>query len=198
MNHDTLKQAFNAISPITEEAWLDFSPLFKAFRIERNEVFIQEGERTFNAFFLLEGIVRVYYTKEGNDYNKTFFIPGMFPTPITALISKSPSLLSFQALTPSLLAGFSFEAFKELFQKHRCLQTLLLRIMEIQWIKKERHDIRMVTNDAKTNYLQFRKDYPELEKQIPQYHIASYLGITPIQLSRIRNQLANDKSDSLT
>ncbi len=66
----------------------------------------------------------------------------------------------------------------------------MLRILELEWIKKERHDIRMVTNDATTNYLVFRKEYPGLENQIPQYHIASYLGITPIQLSRIRARLA--------
>jgi CRP-like cAMP-binding protein len=62
-------------------------------------------------------------------------------------------------------------------------------ILEQVWIKKERHDIRMVTNDATTNYQIFKKEYPSLENEIAQYHIASYLGITPIQLSRIRARL---------
>lgn len=69
----------------------------------------------------------------------------------------------------------------------------MLTMMEQEWIKKEKQVIQMVTNDAKTNYLIFKKEYPGLENQIPQYHIASYLGITPIQLSRIRARLA--KSD---
>ena len=65
----------------------------------------------------------------------------------------------------------------------------MLRVMEREWIVKERHDIRMVTNDATTNYQIFREEFPGLENLIPQYHIASYLGITPIQLSRIRRGL---------
>ena len=66
----------------------------------------------------------------------------------------------------------------------------MLRVMELEWINKERHDIQMVMNDATTNYLIFREAYPGLEDLIPQYYIASYLGITPIQLSRIRARLA--------
>ena len=114
----------------------------------------------------------------------------MFPTPITALLSDAPSALSFQALVPAKIISFSYKEFKALFDNYRCLETLLLRILEQLWIKKEKHDIHMVTNDATTNYLIFRNEYPNLENQIPQYHIASYLGITPIQLSRIRAKLA--------
>lgn len=144
-------------------------------------------------YLLVDGVVRVFYNNEGNEYNKTFFIPGMFPTPLTALISKAPAALSFQALVQSTIIRFSYNQFRELFDKHRCLETFLLSVMEQEWIKKERHDIQMVTNNATTNYLIFRKDYPGLENLISQYHIASYLGITPIQLSRIRAQLT--KSD---
>jgi CRP-like cAMP-binding protein len=113
----------------------------------------------------------------------------MFPTPLTALLSNTPCEISFQALTKCTLLRFSYRKFKGLFEKHRCLESFMLCIMEQLWIKKERHDICMVTNDATTNYLIFRKEYPDLENKIPQYHIASYLGITPIQLSRIRARL---------
>ncbi|MEP2669527.1 MAG: Crp/Fnr family transcriptional regulator [Cyclobacteriaceae bacterium] len=131
-----------------------------------------------------------FYSKDGNEYNKTFFTSGMFPTPLTALLSDKPCELSFQALVPCHAIRFSYKKFRELFTQHRCLESFMLRLMEQLWIKKEKHDIEMVTNDATTNYMIFRKEHPDLENQIPQYHIASYLGITPIQLSRIRAQLA--------
>ena len=149
-----------------------------------------EGAKAYHCYYLVDGIVRVFYTKDGNEYNKTFFIPGTFPTPIAALLTENPTHLSFQALTHCEFVQFSYKSFRVLFEKHRCLESLMLSIMEQEWIKKERHDIRMVTNDATTNYLIFREEYPGLENLIPQYHISSYLGITPIQLSRIRAQLA--------
>lgn len=181
----------NRIYPVTEEAWADMHLLFKPLVLKRNDYLVREGSRVNACYLLTEGVIRVYYNKEGFEYNKTFFIPGMFPTPLTALLSNTPSALSFQALIPSQLIEFSYHGFRKLFNKHRCLESLMLRILEQEWIKKEKHDIQMVTNDATANYLIFRETYPDLENQIPQYHIASYLGITPIQLSRIRAQLAS-------
>ena len=190
MSVDFVYEKLNGFSPITVEAWQDLILLLEPISVKKGEFIIREGERARFAFLLSEGVVRVYHSYDGNEYNKTFFIQGMFPTPITALISSEPCNLNFQALTNCELYRFSYADFIKLFEKHRCLETLLLRILEQQWIKKEIHDIRMVTNDATTNYLSFRETYPGLENLIPQYHIASYLGITPIQLSRIRAQLA--------
>lgn len=189
MATEAIYNALNSISPITDEAWYDLQPLFEPIEIKRNEYLVREGSKVNSCYMLIDGVVRVFHNKEGNEYNKTFFIPGMFPTPITALLSDSPSLLSFQALLPSKLIQFSYNAFRALFEKHRCLEKLMLSIIEQEWINKERHDIQMVTNNATTNYILFQKEYPGLENLIPQYHIASYLGITPIQLSRIRAQL---------
>ncbi len=184
-----IESIVNSIHELTPEAWTDLNDLFQEINLNKNDYLLREGERTQHCYFLKEGVVRVFYGKDGNEYNKTFFLPGMFPTAITALISGEPSRLFFQALTPCKLIRFSYPKFRDLFEEHRCLERLLLRIMEIQWIKKEKHDIEMVTNDATANYLIFREQYKGLENLIPQYHIASYLGITPIQLSRIRTQL---------
>lgn len=190
MDTQIIYEAFSQIAPLTPEAWQDFEPLVSTFTLERNEFLVMEGTPVENAYFLVDGVVRVYYSQDGNEYNKTFFIAGMFPTALTALISRAPSALSFQALTPCKLLQFSYRKMQDLYPKHRCFESLMLKIIEQQWIKKERHDIRMVTNDASTNYLIFREEFPGLENLIPQYHIASYLGITPIQLSRIRSQMA--------
>lgn len=178
------------ISPISEEAWNELSKLSIPKQLKKNDYLVAVGDRVHHVYLLIDGVIRVFYSYEGNEYNKTFFIKGSFPTPITALLSNSPSQLGFQALTNCQLIQFSYKSFRTLFEEHRCLESLMLSIMEREWVKKERHDIRMVTNDATSNYLIFREEYPGLENLIPQYHIASYLGITPIQLSRIRAQLA--------
>ena len=192
MEPDSIITQLNQIAAISPEAASDFLGLCEEVAVERNDYLVRQGERTKYCYFLKEGVVRVFFNKEGNEYNKTFFIPGMFPTALTALVSGKPSELGFQALENSLLVRFSYSRFRALFDQHRCLEKLLLRILELEWIKKERHDIQMVLNDATTNYLIFREEYPGLENRIAQYHIASYLGITPIQLSRIRAQLVKN------
>ena len=192
---DTLKiyNNLNCFSPITEESWADLQEIFEPFELKKNEYLLREGSMAIYCNLLIDGIVRVFFNKDGNEYNKTFFTPGMFPIPLTALLSEEPSALSFQALLRSNLIRFRYKKFRELFYKHRCLETFMLAMMEKEWIKKEKQAIQMVTNDATTNYLIFKKEYPDLENLIPQYHIASYLGITPIQLSRIRARITKSE-----
>ncbi|NJO88132.1 MAG: Crp/Fnr family transcriptional regulator [Chloroflexia bacterium] len=189
MEFKEIYQSINSISPVSIEAWTDFLPLVESMELKKNDYLVKEGSNVNHCFMLIAGVIRVYFSKDGNEYNKTFFIPGMFPTPLTALLSEAPSELYFQALVSCRLIRFSYHKFKQLFDRHRCFEQLFLRILEREWINKEKHDIHMVTNDATTNYMIFREKYPNLENLIPQYHIASYLGITPIQLSRIRTRL---------
>jgi len=183
-----LYDSLQRISPISPEAWDVFQGLMEPLSLKRNEYLVSEGSRVKYAYLMLDGAIRAFYNKEGNEYNRAFFIPGMFPTPLTALLSGTPSAMSFQALLPCELIRFSFQDFRNLFEEHRSLETFMLRVLEQEWITRERHDIRMVTMDATENYMVFRKEFPNLENQIHLYHIASYLGITPIQLSRIRAQ----------
>ena len=186
---DAFFQALNRIAPLTPEASEALGRLIEPMSLQKNAFLLREGERSTYGYMLISGVIRVFYNKDGVEYNKTFFVDGTFPTALTSLFTGEPSQLSFQALVPSDLVRFSFERFRDLFSAHRCLESFMLRVMEREWIVKERHDIRMVTNDATTNYQIFREEFPGLENLIPQYHIASYLGITPIQLSRIRRGL---------
>ncbi|WP_020527853.1 Crp/Fnr family transcriptional regulator [Flexithrix dorotheae] len=180
----------NSINPLTDSAWRDLKSFTRAKNFKAGDFLVLEGQKSRYCYFLEEGIVRVFYNNAGTEYNKTFFIPGTFPTTLTALLTDTSSKISLQALTPTKVVQFSYIDFRQLFDQHRCLERLFLKIMEQIWIKKERHDIHMVTNDATTNYLIFQKEFPGVEQLIPQYHIASYLGVTPIQLSRIRAKLA--------
>lgn len=195
MNFEFLKQLLSGYATLTDEAWTDFSALLTEKRIGRNEFLFREGDVPRHGSFLMKGILRVFYTKhDGVEYNKNFFIPGMSPTPITALITGKPCAISFQALTDAELLMFNFSQFQQLMKQHDSLAQVYRGILEQLWIDKEQQEIQMVTNDAHTNYLLFREKFPDMEQQIPQYHIASYLGITPIQLSRIRAKMSGTGS----
>lgn len=183
----------NHLEPLSDSAWNDFSSLLRPKEIRKGEYLLREGERAYDAFFLKDGVIRVFYSQNGNEYNKTFFVKGMFPTALTSLLSGEPSHIAFQALTDCELFAFDYQSYRLLFNKHPELAKMMLAILEREWVKKEWHDIRMVTNEATINYQIFQEKFPGLELQIPQYHIASYLGITAIQLSRIRAKMAKGK-----
>ncbi|MCB0698549.1 MAG: Crp/Fnr family transcriptional regulator [Chitinophagales bacterium] len=195
MSIEQIRISLSQFAPIDDEAWEALSVLFEPKSLKRNEFFYREGDRPHNGSMLLSGVLRVFYTRhDGVEYNKNFFIPGMSPTPITALVTGKPCAISFQALTDSELMTFNFAKFLELADKYESIAKLYTKILEQLWVQKELQEIQMVTNDAQTNYDLFRQKFPGLEQQIPQYHIASYLGITPIQLSRIRAKMSQGSS----
>jgi len=190
-----LRKIFPAFALVSEEAWTDLCSLFEIKELKRNEFLFREGDRPHHGSILLKGVLRVFYTRaDGVEYNKNFFVPGMSPTPITALTTGQPCAISFQALTDAELAMFNFSKFMALTHQHASLNMMYRTILEQLWAHKEKQEIQMVTNDAITNYKIFREQFPGLEQEIPQYHIASYLGITPIQLSRIRAQMSKTTS----
>ena len=94
-----LKNVVTAVFPFTDEAWIDFSSLFKYQKIKRGEYFCREGEFPENAAFVCKGVLRAFYrTEEGVEYNKTFFVENSFPVSLAAVLQRSKVILTFRHL----------------------------------------------------------------------------------------------------
>ena len=173
--------------PLDKEEWESLSQLFFKEELTRGEYFAIENRIETKFGFLLKGVIRAFYrTHEGIEYNKTFFTDNEFFGAFTSLVSQQPNKIIFQALTDCLILKASYTDYTKLFTKHRHIETLARIIAEQFFIEKEKREIEIVTLQADERYRIFKEEYPDIENLIPQYHIASYLGITPTQLSRIR------------
>lgn len=190
---DKLYYVVNSVSKFTDKAWDDFSGLFRQDLIKKGTYFVEEGCKPREVAFIIDGCLRAFYsTPDGTEYNKTFFVENMFAVSLAAVIQRSESYLSFQALTDTNVLIADFFEFALLFDRHRCIETFYRIVLELEWVlKKEQREIRLAMYDAEERYKFFREEYPGLENMIPQYHIASHLGITPIQLSRIRAKMVS-------
>jgi CRP-like cAMP-binding protein len=185
-----MRQVLESFHPFTDEAWEDFSGLFSYVELKKGEYLVREGVRNDRLAFVIDGALRAFYLDEnGTFYNKTFFIEGSFATSLASVLQDIPSFLNFDALLDTQMLVGHYRQVEALFEKHRCIETIVRKIIEYEWvIKKEQRELRLVLNDAAERYAYFREEYPGLENKIPQYHIASHLGVTPIQLSRIRGR----------
>ena len=183
-----LRAAIEHFQPLTPEAWVDFFALFSPLSLKKGDYLVRAGERNDTTAFVLSGALRAYYTDDqGNEYNKTFFVENSFALSIASVLQDIPSYLSFDALLPTEMLVGSFRQITRLYEKHRCIESLVRKVLEYEWVvKNEQRELRLVLNDAADRYAFFQEEYPDLENKIPQYHIASHLGVTPIQLSRIR------------
>ena len=186
-----LYKYLNSISPLQDNTWEKVEPLFSETTIKKGDYFINEGETAKQIGFLENGIIRAFYrNNEGKEYNKHFFVAHNIIGGYSSLITKSPNKINQQALTDCKILVANYAEVTKLYDLFSDFERVGRRLAELYYVDKEQREIEIVLLNADERYLIFRKEYPQLEQLIPQYHIASYLGITPTQLSRIRRKFA--------
>ena len=186
-----LKTFFNRLTIISPENWEKFAALFTPKVLKKGDYFITEGETAKEIAFLESGIVRAFYrNNEAIEYNKHLFVNPCFIGGYASLITKNPNQIIQEALTDCNIQIAKFADIQALYDSCPDIERAARILAEQFFVQKEQREIEIVLLDAEKRYQIFQKNFPQLEQQIPQYHIASYLGITPTQLSRIRKKLS--------
>ncbi|RVT97219.1 Crp/Fnr family transcriptional regulator [Mucilaginibacter limnophilus] len=186
-----LKIFLDRLSPLSTASWEKFSNLFTVKTLTKGEFYIREGQMAKEIGFLNSGILRAFYQSEdGIEYNKHFFIPHCFIGGYASLTSKKTNVINQQALTDCELLVANYADIEKLYPSFPDIERISRLLAEQFFIQKEQREIEIVLMDSEQRYKIFQKDFPSLEQHIPQYHIASYLGITPTQLGRIRRKIA--------
>jgi len=185
-----LKEYFNKISPLNDASFDEMKQHFKEVKLKKNDFFVKEGQYASTIGLLTDGVVRAFFlNKEGKEYNKQFFTQPSIIGAYTSLITKQANKISQQALTDCTILVADFKEIETLYSKYHDIERLGRKVAEFYFLEKEKKEIEMALLDADKRYLILREAFPGLESLIPQYHIASYLGISATQLSRIRKKL---------
>lgn len=157
--------------------------------ITRGEHFLNAGDIPDKIAYVCTGLFRYSYTDSGgSEYTKSFFPEGDFVVSYSAMVSGTPSWFSIEALEDSVIDVFDYTNWQLLFDGHPCWAALLIAMLQKGYMKKEKRERELLMLDAAERYQSFLTEYPGLETRVRQHMIASYLGITPVALSRIRSQ----------
>ena len=186
-----LYKIFNDISYISKDTWKNVKPYFQSLSLNTSEYLFKSGEVVEDFFFLTSGLARYYYlTENGKEFNKSFAIKkGHLLSSISSVVKKEPSPFFVEILSDFECVSIKYRDFLMLGDKYQEWNHLTLRIYEALTIKKERREADFLLLNATQRYEQFLKEYSEIVEILPNYHIASYLGITEVGLSRIRGNL---------
>lgn len=177
----------NHITPISTQTWTLMKDFFIQKELKKLEHFCKVDKVATKIAFLQQGIVRSYYTnKEGQEFNKNFFVAPAFIGAYSSLITQTPNKLAQQALTNCVIFETDYANIQHLYDICPDLERLGRLIAEFYFVEKEIREVNLLMLEAKDYYEVFQKQFPTLEQHISQYHIASFLGVTPTQLSRIR------------
>ncbi|WP_223548329.1 Crp/Fnr family transcriptional regulator [Aestuariivivens sp. NBU2969] len=183
----------NSITDISEDIFEELKSISEFREVSGGTQLVKLSEVPTKIYMLVSGLIRCYLiTEEGKEYNKSFYLPICFVASLTALIKKKPSLFVFETLGDCKIYEIEYAKLMTLCKNNIQLTALYAKVLEVVYTKYEKRLVELISLDAKGRYLALRKQIPNLDTIIPQYHIASFLGITPVQLSRIRKKIDTD------
>ncbi|MBS7526045.1 Crp/Fnr family transcriptional regulator [Fusibacter paucivorans] len=186
---DTLLNVLREFAEIPNDEIVRFTDQIKVVKVAKNDHFINVGDRTDKVAFIAEGLFRIYYLSDtGKENCLVFREGGRFLSAYNSLLDNTVSRYSFQALEDSVLLYISLEDYAILLEGDECWQRVVSKYFQMLFIEKEEREVAFLSADAQQRYRLFIRKYPNLSGRISQYHIASYLGITPEALSRIRKK----------
>ncbi len=156
-------------------------------RFAPEETLFAAGDCPEQLYFVHSGLVRFYYlTSDGKEFNKNFVSDGGVVTSLSSFLSAAPSPFHTQALEETNAVALPIDYARKQTTSDLDWERLLNRFVASLALKKEQREASFLLLDASERYDAFLRDFENIAPRLPQYHIAAYLGITPVALSRIR------------
>jgi CRP-like cAMP-binding protein len=168
----------------------EFLAITKEKSVKASNYFIRAGEVPRKIALVTSGLFRYVYTSEkGDEFTKGIIAENLFLSSYSAMIMGRPSYFSIEALEDSKILEISWKDFTSLLSDNNFWVEFLLKFVEKGYMIKEKRERDLLLLDAETRYKNFLVEFPGMDQRIKQGIIASYLGIKPETLSRIRRKI---------
>jgi len=148
------------------------------------------GDQSDTLYLLESGLVRLFYTTpDGRERNKAFYRAGQVTGPVSAAITGAPAPFAIQCLEPVEALCFRFRDLLEATRDNPDMARLYRELLAEAFIRNEQREAVLLTCNAEQRYQWLLKHEPDLPERVPQFHIASYLGVDAVSLSRLKSKL---------
>ncbi len=193
MNEKDKKTVLTIAESISEIPTTAFDSLFDQMTllvIERGEHLMRAGDENECEYFLLEGMLRIYMVgRNGDETTLGFYVAPCTLTPSVVRTNKTISRVFCVALAMSRVAAFPYASLVALMQRDNGVQKRGDQVLRQELTRRADREWGLAVLSGRERLLEFRDMYPDLEDLIPNHMIASYLGLTPVSLSRLRRQI---------
>lgn len=179
---------FNQITPLTEADNLQLEKLLKPVQLAKGDYWIMPDRINHQIAFVEEGYLRKYYLKDGAEYTDYFYFDHDFCADLPAIIGDTHSHACIVAMQNTRLITFSYQQFNQLCEQSHALEHLHRKLVELTFLRFYRRTVSFILQSPAERYESLISTQPIVLQRATQYHIASFLGISPQHLSRLRGQ----------
>jgi len=187
---DLLRKIFNKLVPLNDEEWAAIRSCIKERTFKKGEFLCRHGQVENYLSVIYQGTCRGFYSKDGEEISVTFMFDNDYVSAYYSFLTERPSLMSIQALTSVNVLSISKTDLEELCDTYKSIERIGRLNAERIYRRKEEREVALLTMSATERYIDLLGRHPKVLKHIPLKHIASYLGVKPESLSRIRKKLA--------
>lgn len=187
---EQLKEVIAQYVCLNGDDWRLLMDSFETQRIGRKTILVSENQTAKYLYFVSGGLLRAYHLEDGEEINTYFACDSQFITCYASFISQSPSFEYLEAMEDSLVHRVSYETLYALYEQSSQLEKIGRILAEKNYLCVIDRIYKMQTKNARERYLDFLISHEKkIVQRVPLHHIASYLGIAPQSLSRIRKEV---------
>jgi len=187
---ETLITDISKTIPLTEANKECLFENFKVKKIRKKQYFLQEGDVAFHTAYIEKGCLKTFTVdSEGSEHIYQIAIEGWWTSDMYSFLTGEPAIYNIEAVEDSVLLIIDKVGREIIFEKIPKFERFMRILIEKNLVANQNRLNSMMMQSAEERYLSFIKKYPQLVKRVPQHMVASYLGIKPETLSRIRKQL---------
>lgn len=181
---------FSKISPLSKEEAEAIAESMQTKTFGKGEFLLKEGQVSVNTYFVLGGCIREYILTDGEEKTTHFFSEDQWAMSLNSFSANHPSTHYWVCAEKTTVVIGNEQQGQALFKRFPRFETISRQIMAKIFAKQKEALASYYTDSPEQRYLKLLKAKPELVQRIPQYHLASYIGVKPESLSRIKKRLA--------
>jgi len=187
---DLLRKYIERFIAMPDEDWQLLVPHLTQRVLKKNSLFAKEGKICKEIGFIIKGNMRHYYTKDGEERTTYFYFENSIVTDYISCITGKPGALTIEAMTETTMIVFPYVVLQDLYQKSHTWEKFGRLVAEYLAAGLEERMVGLLLLSPEERYHQLlSSNKQKILERVPQHHIANYLGITPVSLSRIRSRV---------
>jgi CRP-like cAMP-binding protein len=163
----------------------NYSGLFREIILPPKSILVKEGDIIKSIYFVKKGCLRLWFNSQGNDITYQFFFENQV---VSGFLDEDKSMFTLESIEPSVIVILKKNDFENLLNEIPELKDEFLEFVIQRLAFYSRLFLSRIKDSPAKRYQQLLKDNPEILQRVPQHYLATFLGITPVSLSRIRNR----------
>jgi CRP-like cAMP-binding protein len=186
---EQIREYFEKTTRLSDTDWQIFASRLTRAEFPKKTLLLKAGQTEKYLSFVEKGLARFYIPKEGNDLTFAFAFNNGFISAYDSFLTQSPSTYYIETLTATILWRLTYHDLQAIYAETTIGNTIGRYAIEELYMENRRRELSLLNDTAEQRYLKLFTEQPQLIREIPLKYIASYIGITPQALSRIRKRI---------